>query len=572
VIEQIKENAMKRNRYLVALFVFFLLAFAVSPVGAVTYKFKVEKSTSDIYLNADGTATVEYTYVFVNDPTADPIDAVDIGLPTSSYSLSNVTAEIDNSPITDIEKSPYVNPGIALNLHAKQIMPGKTGTVHVVITNIRGMLFKTDKVENVSEAYASFQFSPNSFGSEFVRGTTDVTITLHLPPGMNEEEPRYFTPQNWRGEEAPSSGIDAQDRVFYTWQNPSGSSSTQYIFGSAFPARLVPAETLLVESPISTGGSADPLDFICHWVMCLGFFGFIGVSLFGSISASKKRRMQYLPPKIALEGNGIKRGLTAVEAAILLEQPLDKILSMMLFSVVKKGGAEVVSKDPLKIAKLEAASDAGLHNYEQAFIEAMTNTEKGATRKGLQKMMVDLVKSISEKMRGFSRRETVAYYQDLMKKAWAQVEAAGTPEVQMQKFDEVMEWTMLDRRFNDRSQEFFGRGTVYAPVWWNRYDPSFGRSTPATSIGPSQVGSAPTGMSMPTLPGADFAASITSSIQSFSSNVVGDITSFTSGVTNSTNPVPVQRSSGGGGGGGGRSCACACACAGCACACAGGGR
>jgi hypothetical protein len=307
--------------------------------------------------------------------------------------------------------------------------------------------------------------------------------------------------------------------------------------------------------------------------LCLGFFGFIGLVLFGSVSANKNRRLQYLPPKIALEGNGIKRGLTAVEAAILLEQPLDKILSMMLFSVVKKGAVEVTTKDPLKIKKLDITG-IDLRDYESAFIEAMIATEKGATRSGLQKLMVDLVKGLTEKMRGFSRRETLAYYQDIMNKAWAQVQTAGTPQVQMQKFDEVMEWTMLDKRFSNRSQEFFGRGPVFVPVWWGRYDPAFGRSTLSTPSGPMQVGSAPTGMSMPTLPGADFAASITGGIQSFSANVVGDITSFTSGVTKTTNPEPVTppSSRSGGGGGGGRSCACACACAGCACACAGGGR
>ncbi len=59
-----------------------------------------------------------------------------------------------------------------------------------------------------------------------------------------------------------------------------------------------------------------------------------------------------------------------------------------------------------------------------------------------------------------------------------------------------------------------------------------------------------------------------------SSKVLGDVRSFTSGVTNRTNPVPVAKSSysGRSSGGGGHSCACACACAGCACACAGGGR
>jgi len=57
--------------------------------------------------------------------------------------------------------------------------------------------------------------------------------------------------------------------------------------------------------------------------------------------------------------------------------------------------------------------------------------------------------------------------------------------------------------------------------------------------------------------------------------VVGNLTSFTSGITNRTNPIPQssgRSGSGGFRGGGGSSCACACACAGCACACAGGGR
>jgi len=79
-------------------------------------------------------------------------------------------------------------------------------------------------------------------------------------------------------------------------------------------------------------------------------------------------------------------------------------------------------------------------------------------------------------------------------------------------------------------------------------------------------------MNLPTIPGGEFAASMVTGMQSFASNVVGDLTSFTGGVTDKTNPVPKTTSSGSSRRGGGRSCACACACAGCACACAGGGR
>ena len=78
-------------------------------------------------------------------------------------------------------------------------------------------------------------------------------------------------------------------------------------------------------------------------------------------------------------------------------------------------------------------------------------------------------------------------------------------------------------------------------------------------------------ISVPELPGANFANSMVSGMQSFSNRLVGNLAGFTAGVTQVTNPPPVS-SSGHSSGGGGHSCACACACAGCACACAGGGR
>jgi hypothetical protein len=188
-------------------------------------------------------------------------------------------------------------------------------------------------------------------------------------------------------------------------------------------------------------------------------------------------------------------------------------------------------------------------------------------------MMVDLVKSVSSKMKGFSRRETVAYYRDIMNRAWAQVEAADTPEVKGQKYEEVMEWTMLDREYDDRTRRVFRTGPVYVPVWWPRYDPGWGRGsgTAPASTGPSGA-PAGGGFTTPNLPGSEFAASVVGGVQDFSQSVIGNITEFTGSITNKTNPVPVSTSSSRGGGRSGGGCACACACAGCACACAGGGR
>jgi hypothetical protein len=291
--------------------------------------------------------------------------------------------------------------------------------------------------------------------------------------------------------------------------------------------------------------------------------------------------MQYLPPKASVEGNGIKRGLTPVEAAILMGQPMDKILTMILFSVIKKGAATVVSRDPMKL-NVTVPRPNELRSYEGDFLDAMELTTLREQRTGLQTTMTNLVKSVTEKIRGFSRKETVAYYQDIMNKAWTQVEQADTPEMRMKTFDEAMDWTMLDRRFDDRTRDVFGPRPVILPTWWGRYDPAYGgggmrpasTTTPSMPSVPTAGNTPPGGVNLPSIPGGDFAASMVGGMQSFAGNVVGDLTAFTGGVTQKTNPPPKPTSTGtrGGGGGGGRSCACACACAGCACACAGGGR
>jgi hypothetical protein len=256
-----------------------------------------------------------------------------------------------------------------------------------------------------------------------------------------------------------------------------------------------------------------------------------------------------------------------------MEHPPDKVLTMILFSVIKKGAAQVVSQDPLKLEILEPQPE-GLRTYEEQFLKAFSEKRATDRRKGLQNLMIALIKSVGQKMKGFSHKESVAYYKKITEKAWQQVESAGTPEVKSEKFDQHMGWTMLDRDFDTRTQDVFRTGPVYVPVWWGRYDPGWSRSLKSAPKSTPSVGGSRGGASLPNLPGGAFAASVVGGMQNFAGDVVGNITDFTGGITNKTNPVPKSSSSGGwkSSGGGGSSCACACACAGCACACAGGGR
>ncbi len=550
----------------IALFLALILALTLtSPALAQDYYFAVEKEIVHVYWNADGSESIDYTWVFANQPGASAIEYVDVGMPNGNFDMSTASADVNGKSV-NVSKSDYQGngSGFSVVLGGQSIPAGQGGSVHVFVGKITNVLYKDDN----DETYASAVFAPTYFGSQYVTGSTDLTVTFHLPPGVQSTEPRWHAaPSGFPSE--PQTGFDSEGRITYTWNSPNANMYSEYQFGASFPKTYVPAEAIVTAPAFDFGGLIASVIGNLSTVLCCGFFAFmfLGMPIIGAVQG-QRRKLKYLPPKISIEGHGIKRGLTAVEAAILMEQPLDKVMTMMLFGVIKKGAAQVVTRDPLELS-FAKEQPAELHQYERDFLKAFGETKAPARRKLLQEMTVTLVRSVSDKMKGFSRKESVEYYKSIMEKAWTQVEADGTPEVKGQKFDENLEWTMLDKDYDDRTRRTF-HGPVYVPMWWGGYDPTY-RPAGVSSARPASV---PTSGGSRALPGADFAASVVGGVQNFSSKVIGNVSDFTEKITGVTNPPPKPTSSGrsGGGSSGGHSCACACACAGCACACAGGGR
>ena len=557
---------MKRRLLTIALVVIFALSITTSAL-AQSYSFSLDKEVVNAYWNSDGTLSLDYVFTFANQPGAHAIDFVDVGLPNNNYVYNTIQADVNGNPVSISRDYQGQGSGVAVDLGSRAIQPGQTGNIHVTVGQISDVIYQDDNDQN----YASADFSPTWFGSQYVVGNTNLTVTFHLPPGVKAEEPRWHAaPSDFPSE--PQTGFDSQNRITYTWSNPSASGSTQYTFGASFPKSYIPASAIVTAPAFDIGGWISSLISSLVPLLFCGFFAFmfLGVPIL-TYFGSQRRKLQYMSPKIAIEGHGIKRGLTAVEAAILMEQPLDKVMTMILFGVVKKGAAVVTKRDPLTIEVTSPLPD-GLHDYELNFLKAFQETDLKTRRNLLQEMSVKLVRSLSEKMKGFSRRETIEYYKRIMETAWEQVQKANTPEVQMAFFDQQLEWTMLDKDYDDRSRRVF-HGPVFLPMWWGNYDPAY-RTGPVSTSGSGRV-SAPSqtsGSGRTSLPGADFAASVVGGVQTFSQKVIGNVNDFTSRVTNVTNPPPKPTSSGYRGGRSGGGCACACACAGCACACAGGGR
>ena len=555
-----------KKRFLKIVFIFILIFGLASRVFAqAAYLFSVDKELVDVSWNADGSEAIEYTFVFTNQTGAHPIDFVDVGMPNGNFDMSSATADVNGQSVS-VSQSDYQGngSGFAVVLGGAEIQPGTTGTVHVLVGRVTGVLYP-DSQDNT---YASGDFAPTYFGSQYLSGNTDLTMTFHLPPGVKPNEPRWHAaPSDFPSQ--PATGLDSQGRVTYTWQSSQASASSQYTFGASFPANYVPADAIVTAPAFDFNGLISGIMNSLGTILCIGFFAFIflGLPIISAIQG-QRRKLQYISPTIGIEGHGIKRGLTAVEAGILMEEPLDKVLTMVLFGVVKKGAASVVSREPLKVQATTPMPD-GLHDYEISFVNAMKIDDVRARQTAIQTMTVALVKSVSEKMKGFSRKETQDYYKSIMEQAWAQVEAAQTPEVKGQAIDQNLEWTMLDHDYDNRSRRVF-TGPIFIPMWWGNYDPAY-RTMPTALGSAGSVSGASIGRGSSSLPGATFAASMVGGVQSFSGKVIGDLNSFTSKVTNVTNPPPPPSTSSYRGGGG-SGCACACACAGCACACAGGGR
>jgi hypothetical protein len=548
-----------RRSYLLRLTAGLLLAsLLLGLFGAVAqaqdYGFSVDQNFVSVYIQEDSSVDIVYDITFTCDPGAHPIDIVDVGLPNDYYDLSSAKATIDGQPVSGIYESEWLDTGVEVHLGGSQINPGETGTLHLEINNHHMVYPDTE-----DEEYASVRFHPHYYEGT-AHGTTDLRVTIYFPPGVQPGETRYhdleFTDAYMEG-----------DRPVMVWKNPQAQPDRQYQFGVSFPKQYVreiyePPKVDLIGAIFGLIGALAST--FVPFLICGGFILWIIV---GSVVGQVRRRSRlrdYMPPLVSVEGMGIKRGLTAVEAAVLLEAPLNKVLTMILFGLVKKRAVKVVSDKPLRLEKVEPLPEE-LHPYEKDFFDAIK--DKGDLReKDLTKTITGLIKEINQKMKGFHAKDTIAYYKDIVARAWKQVEAADTPEI----VDENLEWMMADEDFDEKMPQTFGDRPIPMPIWWwGAPGPS---PTAASRPTPGRAAPVPSGPRAPSI--GQYANTIVTGIGGISNSIVRNVSTFTASVTKVTHPVPVSTSRGGGwsGGGGGGGCACACACAGCACACAGGGR
>ena len=148
-------------------------------------------------------------------------------------------------------------------------------------------------------------------------------------------------------------------------------------------------------------------------------------------------------------------------------------------------------------------------------------------------MFTRMIKTLQTKMEGFSHRETNAYYRSIMNKAWEQVRSAPKEKLPADA-RRKLEWLVLDDGYETKLNEM-GTGDLFFPG--PRRLVVLRPPAPFVPSGRAPPEGAPGSISQS-------ATGLVSSIETFSSALVGDVGALTTSITQVTNPPPVRTSSG----------------------------
>lgn len=604
-----------------------LLRQGTTTAWAQTYLFRVPNLQMQVFVQPDASARILYTITFENTHFGSAIDIVDIGLPHAGYTIDTMQAAIDGIPLRTIRRSEYVNPGVEIPLGQHAIQPGQQGVFSFECTMPDMVYQDTTNREN-----ASLQITPTWFDSDLVIGTTNIQIAIHMLPGIRPEEVLY------QREEFTNKAI-FQDRVVAVWEWPDRPATQAYLVGVSFPKRGMERVVTMnafqlavkwLEDNPEIGIVLRGLTVIALAVVFFRFTGCTGISVFAvlavltfvflgnamtliafplslllipineAILRRRRPKGSYLPAIVQVEGGGIKRGLTAPEAAVLLELPLNKVLTLVIFGLLKKGILRQIQDTPLIVEVTEdfraihaqsatereaqlrkAAQDHGvvLHNYELPFL-ALIEQRHGVPVQEIDfsAPMKNLINHVVDRVKNFDLSDTQDYYRRIIQRALKEAQTIGDIPEREKVLDRNLEWILMNPDFRTVLEP---RGYHYRPIWI--------RSGPVIGGPPMAGGSQPSG-AKPGPGGRTSFSDVAASFAGWTENTMGSMASAIGpgalsvpkpggGVINLSGADKLtgdffkalgesSKSSGRGGGG----CACACAGCACACACAGGGR
>lgn len=512
-----------------------LLLIPLSASGQ-NYDFSIPEFSCRVEINRDRSLNIHYDILFECTPGYSSIDVIDIGFPSHDFSASQMEAGVDGHFLSRIYVSSYIDNGVEVHLDGNAIHSGEQG--HFWLRGENGNMVFLDTED---DDYASVQFSPTWFDSGLLTGSSNFSLTIIFPEGSHPEMVRYHD------RPYTSSSVNKDGRVEYVWEETRRVDSP-YLVGISFPDDLVDGP--LLERPKEPFLDKGTLIALAGFAFFFLFFGFMIFVIVKAVIKAKRRKEEYLPPKLGLEGSGIRRGLTAPLAALLLEEKLDRVFVLILFGLLKKGSLRLEDGKLMKTGSTE-----GLRSYEIGLLALLPEVPSANPLPAaeIKDLFLEMIKILEKKMKGFSLKESQEYYLSVIESAWNMVTADRSAEKAGAILGDRFQWLLADGKFDSRVRKLSSDRNILLPMYMYGYFPGTARMIKGNTGG----------MNL-----SQACSQVVSVLERSAGNAVSNLTKLSSTVTSKSNPIPVSTHRGSSGSG----CACACACAGCACACAGGGR
>jgi len=512
------------------------------PVEAQNIEYYLNNEYAKIWINqTDG--TIDLLYNITITCTQGVIHYVRVGQPKGGFTIGPAKDEEGRILSTsDASSGEYY--GVRVNLYTP-ISAGQSASF-TLLTNVGHMIWEDED-------------NPGNVGMQFIpcwwdARVNELRVAVVLPKGVTNDTVR-LTP-NWT-----STSIEEGRFVLY-WEEHNLQPSVQFPCGVSFPKEYVEYY--------------DVREKVIDWnIVGYVVLGVLAVGVCCVVIVFRKRG--YINPILRIETLGVRRGLTAVEASYLLDFPPTKIVTEILYSLLMKKAVWVKATTPaLKLEVMKPFQDktgiyeTPLRYFEKSSLKAIR--KNGALDEvKLAETIMQLRDTVEAKLRGYCRRDTIAYYKNIVAKAWQQVRQAGTPELASKAYNENLLWLLIDKNFESQTKGAFS-DKVFKPEtdwWWYWYGYTYYYPKPTYKPLPA------TTKPPPTIPGTEFANNIVTSIEKTANNIVANIEKFANSILPA--PPPSQHTSRQPAHDGAScvcacaSCACVCACVSCACACASGG-
>jgi hypothetical protein len=531
----------------------FALAFGFTTIyfsgfaHAQSIVYSVDHEWAQLFINQDG--TVDLAYNITLTVSSGVVHGFYVGQPTGDFTSGTATDQYGHS-LTVADASSGSDHRVDVTMF--QPLNAGDSIWFTVTTNVAGMI-------------SNDTTNPGNYGMEFAPEWTDVPIhdvrvQIVMPPGVTVNDLKTLPDKFWNS----TSTVDGSLAAY--WEIPVLQANQQYPIGVSFPAQYLPNY-----KPSSSSGLN-----IDAYLPLLIVLPILAILVIGGV-VLLARKTTYASPRVSMESLGIRRGFTAVEASYLLALKPTQIVTEIIYSLLKKRAVWAESTKPsLKLRVLSpyenkvGSAENPLRYYEIDFLHAMKD-DGTLDEEKLAQTVISLRETVEQKLRGYSRNETVDYYRKVVTQAWTQVEQAGTVELASNAYDEQLLWLMLDPDQRAKTETGF-RDRMFQPNplwfwWWYGYTTYHPNPTVKPNINVPAQSAKP-----PAIPGAEFANNIATSVEKTSSNIVASLEKFASAIV----PPPPKASHEPARHGADcvcacHACACACACVSCACACAGGG-